>query len=141
MGFAATYAGETQTLGKNAGKKVADTQRKKSDYKKAMIFSKKRVDVPGSERTIPPRCERIGEVDSSSLISVTVVLRRMGDRRLLQAGSIERLSRAEFAKKMGADPKDVKAVEQFAHEHHLSVVEASLDKCRVVLRGTAAECQ
>lgn len=28
-------------------------------------------------------------------------------------------------------------MEHFAHEHHLSVVEASLDKWRVVLRGTA----
>jgi kumamolisin len=37
---------------------------------------------------------------------------------------------------MGADPADVKAVEHFAHEHHLSVAEASLDKRRVVLRGT-----
>ncbi len=37
---------------------------------------------------------------------------------------------------MGADPADVKALEHFAHEHHLSVVEASLDKRRVVLRGT-----
>jgi kumamolisin len=31
----------------------------------------------------------------------------------------------------------VKAVEQFAHENHLSVAEANLDKRRVVLRGTA----
>lgn len=103
-----------------------------------MIFSKKRVDVPGSQRTIPPGCERIGEVDSSSLLSVTVVLRRIGPP-VPTSGSIPRLSRAEFAKKMGADPADVKAVEHFAHEHHLSVVEASLDKRRVVLRGTAGD--
>ncbi len=102
-----------------------------------MIFSKKRVDVPGSERTIPRGCERIGEVESSSLLSVTVVLRRMGDVPVTRSGSIERLSRAEFAKTMGADPKDVAAVEQFAREHDLSVAEASLDKRRVVLRGTA----
>jgi kumamolisin len=102
-----------------------------------MIFSKKRVDLPGSERTIPPGCERIGDVDSNSLLSVTVVLRRIAGEPVPLSGPIPRLSRADFARKMGADPNDVRAVEQFAHEHHLSVAEASLDKRRVVLRGTA----
>ncbi len=102
-----------------------------------MIFSKKHVSVPGSERTIPSRCERIGEVDGSSLLSVTVVLRRLADPHPAPSGTVSRLSRAEFGNKLGADPNDVKAVEQFAHEHHLSVAEANLDKRRVVLRGTA----
>src|ERR1700689_4960714 len=102
-----------------------------------MMFFQKRIDLPGSERTLPPRCERVGDVDGSALITVTVVLRRKGDQPVVLSGSIPRLSRAEFGQKMGADPKDVQAVEQFAHHHHLSVAETSLDKRRVVLRGTA----
>jgi kumamolisin len=101
-----------------------------------MTFSTKRLEVPGSERTIPPRCERIAEVDGSSLLSVTVVLRRIANQPVVSPGPISRVSRGEFSQKLGADPKDVKAVEEFAHQHHLSVVEASLEKRRVVLRGT-----
>lgn len=52
-------------------------------------------------------------------------------------GPIARVKREDFCAKLGADPKDVLAVEQFAHHHHLSVSEASLEKRRVSLRGTA----
>jgi kumamolisin len=65
-----------------------------------------------------------------------MVLRRKANQPLAAAGLVPRLSRDEFSKTMAADPKDVQAVEQFAHEHHLSVAEASLEKRRVVLRGT-----
>jgi len=102
-----------------------------------MMSYDKRVDVAGSEKHLPPRCERIGDVDGSSLISVTVVLRRTGNQPAVSQGLIPHASRQEFSQKLGADPQDVQAVEQFAHHHHLSVAEASLEKRRVVLRGTA----
>jgi kumamolisin len=102
-----------------------------------MMFFQKKVDLPGSERTLPPRCERTGDVDGSSLISVTVVLRRTGSEPIVDAqGMIQQVRREDFCQKFCADPKDVQAVEQFAHHHHLSVVETSLAKRRVVLRGT-----
>ena len=100
------------------------------------MFFQKRVDVTGSERTLPPRCERVGEADGRALISATVVLRRKGNEPAISPGTITRLSRAEFSRKFAADPKDLRAVEQFAHHHHLSVGEASLDKRRVVLNGS-----
>jgi len=104
-----------------------------------MMISQKRVDVPGSDRTIPAQCERIGDVDGNAPLSVTVVLRRRADQPAVIAGPIQRLTRAEFTAKFGADPKDVRVVEQFAHHNHLSVVEASLEKRRVVLRGTTQD--
>ncbi len=101
------------------------------------MFFHKKVVLKGSERTLPPTCEQLGEVDASSLIDVTVVLRRKGNQPIVSSGMLPRVSREEFAQTLGADPKDVQAVEQFAHHNHLSVVSASLEKRRVVLRGTA----
>jgi kumamolisin len=100
-----------------------------------MMFFHKRVDLPGSDRTLPPACEQIGEADGSSLLDVTVVLRRKGNQPLVSSSMLPRLSREEFAQKLGADPADAQAVEQFAHHNHLTVVGTSLEKRRVVLRG------
>lgn len=102
------------------------------------MFFQKRSDLAGSERTLPPRCERVGDVDGSSTISVTVILRRRGNQPAVSvsSGMVPRVSRADFTEQFGADPKDLQAVERFAHHHHLSVAEASLAKRRVVLTGT-----
>jgi kumamolisin len=100
-----------------------------------MMFFHKRVDLPGSDRTLPPSCEQIGEADGNLLVDVTVVLRRKGNRPLVSSGILPRVSREEFAQKLGADPADAQAVEQFAHHNHLTVVATSLEKRRVVLRG------
>ena len=48
------------------------------------------------------------------------------------------LTREEFAARYGADPADVAKVEAFAHQHNLTVVEASLARRTVVLSGTIA---
>jgi kumamolisin len=48
------------------------------------------------------------------------------------------LSREEFATRYGADPADVAKVEAFAHQHNLTVVEASLARRTLVLAGTIA---
>ncbi len=101
------------------------------------MFFQKRVDLAGSEKTLPPRCERLGDVDGSALINVTVVLRRLGNQPIVsKTGLIQRVRREDFSQKYAADPKDIQAVENFAHHHHLAVVETNLEKRRVVLRGT-----
>jgi len=48
------------------------------------------------------------------------------------------LTREEFAARYGADPADVAKVEAFAHQHNLTVVEASLARRTIVLSGTIA---
>lgn len=51
------------------------------------------------------------------------------------------LSRAEFAQSHGASPDDLTKIDQFAHDHHLTVVESSVPKRIVRLRGTLADLQ
>ena len=101
------------------------------------MFFHKRVDLPGSDRTLPPACEQIGDADGSSMVDVTVVLRRKGNQPLVVSPAMlpKVSSREEFAQKLGADPADAQAVEQFAHHNHLTVVATSLEKRRVVLRS------
>ena len=101
------------------------------------MFFHKRVNLQGSDRTLPPNCEQLGPVDGNSLITVTVVLRRTGQQPSVSYGSIPRVNREDFCQRLGADMKDVQAVEQFAHHNHLSVAEVSQEKRRVCLRGTA----
>ena len=105
-----------------------------------MMFFQKRVDLAGSEKTLPPRCERTGDVDGNALTE------RNG-RVAAQRKSTSRRQRSNTAcqpsgiqpKRWVPIPKDVQAVEHFAHHHHLSVVETSLEKRRVVLRGTTQQ--
>ncbi len=53
----------------------------------------------------------------------------------------KRLSRSAFESQYGATEKDIAAVEQFAHEHHLSIVESSVSRKSVMLRGTVSNFQ
>jgi kumamolisin len=51
------------------------------------------------------------------------------------------LSRAELTQSHGASPDDLAKIDQFAHDHHLTVVESSIPKRIVRLRGTLADLQ
>ena len=51
------------------------------------------------------------------------------------------LSRAEFTQLHGANPDDLAKIDQFAHNYHLTVVESSIPKRIVRLRGTLADLQ
>lgn len=100
-----------------------------------------RTTLPGSMREAPPKhCRAIGPVAPKERITVTVVLRRKGgEPSLPQTGAGARyLSRERFAELHGADPKDIKLVEEFAKKYDLSVVEKSAAKRRVMLSGTAS---
>ena len=55
--------------------------------------------------------------------------------------STEYHSRGEFSVLHGADPADIAAIEAFAHENGLTVVESSAARRSVVLKGTAANMQ
>jgi len=106
-----------------------------------------RVPLPGSERAAMPDATPIGPVDAAEPLEVTVVVRRRagaGDvdsEALGQRAATERehLARSEFAAALGADPKDLEAVEEFGRSHGLTVVESSRERRSVVLAGGAAE--
>jgi kumamolisin len=114
-----------------------------------MADSRKRVVVPGSEKKALPNAKVVGKLDPNERIEITVVLRPRSDAtpsgRVVASASdsssqlpAERqyLSREAFAAERGANPKDLAAVEAFAKEHNLTVVEASLPKRAIRLAGT-----
>jgi kumamolisin len=102
------------------------------------------VPLEGSERQPLPGARRIGPVPSDQLVRVTVIVRRRPGSELpnpdeLAATPVAKRrypSRAEFAEQHGADPADLDAVETFAREHGLEVLEMSAAKRSVVLQGT-----
>jgi kumamolisin len=53
----------------------------------------------------------------------------------------KRLSREEFQKQYGSSEKDLAAVEEFAQEHHLTIVESSSARKSVILRGRVKDLE
>ena len=103
-----------------------------------MLTFDARTTLPGSEAIPPKQAEQVGAVQTSERVSVTVVLRRKGlDPAISEADTGTLISRERFGQEYGANPADVSLVEQFAHAYHLTVVDASAQKRRVILSGTA----
>jgi len=92
--------------------------------------------------------QKVGSVDPEEHISVTVLLRRRSGTnavaRLVEGLTAQpplarrHLSRAEFAEAHGAADEDIQAIEAFAHDHALDIVEVKPAERRVVLSGSAA---
>jgi len=105
-----------------------------------------RVLVAGSERTAPAGATPAGTPDPNERTTVTVVVRPISpssataDALATQPPSARNyLTREQFAALHGAAPADVAAVERFALEHGLVVVDADLARRSVVLEGTLAD--
>jgi kumamolisin len=101
-----------------------------------------RVEISGSQRELVPDHSRIGDVDLTEEIEVTVYLRPRADtgwvdqEAQLAPAQRSRLSRQEWAERYGADPRDVEAVKRFASEHRLTVIEIDIGRRAVRLSGT-----
>lgn len=113
-----------------------------------MAESEHHVAVPGSEREPLPGAVEVGPTDPDSEIRVTVLVRRRADSQL--AALIEEqaakplaerrhLSREELASQHGADPDDMRRVEEFATQHRLRVVKSDPATRTVVLTGRVAD--
>jgi kumamolisin len=103
--------------------------------------------LKGSERSPLPNSRALGPADPAERLEVTVVV-RAADRPGLQArlgrlakgaGPSARLSRAEFARRHGANRADLDAVREFAESHGLAVVEEHAARRSLVLAGTVAQ--
>jgi len=103
-----------------------------------MAFDKK-ITLPGSDRRAPKNTKEFGSVQGDETVTITVILRRKGSEPAVAHGSAPqvRVTRLEFGDKRGADANDIALVEKFAHSAHLTVVETSVPKRRVILAGTA----
>jgi kumamolisin len=78
-------------------------------------------------------------VDPNEHVEVSVILRPRRPLEEVQRAPERPLSREEFAAIYGAAPSDLAAIEMFARQHGLEVVESSADRRTVRLAGRAAD--
>jgi kumamolisin len=106
--------------------------------------------VPGSARTPMRGVLHSSPVPAGATVDVTVRLRPASEAKAKQvyakrsgrgASPRKRVDRDALAALVGASPRDARAVESFAHEAGLTVVEVSLPRRSIVLSGTAAAMQ
>jgi len=112
-----------------------------------MAKIERRVDLPGSERTLLPGSRKIGPSDPQEQIQVTVFLRRgsatnqfpdVAKIGALPLAQRRHLSRAQFASSHGARPADITKIRTFATQNGLEVVEVSRARRSVLLSGSVA---
>ncbi len=101
-----------------------------------------------SERHAVPNAKLIGPANADEVMTVSVRVRRRAGAPALPdmdhwmsapAGKRQYLSREELANQFGADPADLKKIEDFAKTTGLKVVESSPARRTVVLSGTVAQ--
>jgi kumamolisin len=88
----------------------------------------------GSHRKPLEGATKIGPVDPSDQIEVTVLLR---PKQKLKAGA--RLSHEQLEAAHGADPQDIARVQAFAHDHNLAVGEIDPGRRTIELSGRVAD--
>jgi kumamolisin len=112
-----------------------------------MAKIEKRVELPGSQRSLLPGSREIGPSDPKEQIQVTVFLRRGSSAKqfpdLKKLGKLlpvqrHHLSRAQFTSRHGARPADITKIRAFAKTHGLKVVAASRPRRSVLLSGSIA---
>jgi len=107
------------------------------------------VSLPGSKRSLLPKSSPAGPVDRGQLDDLTIRVRSVGQAEDLEKRVYEEsqkplaerkyLSREELASTHGASAADLDLVEQFAHEHNLTVVHRSEAERSVVVKGTVGD--
>jgi kumamolisin len=101
-----------------------------------------RVEIAGSHRELVSSHPRLGAVDLTEEIAVTVYLRPRADTGWVDQEAVKPpaqrsvVSRAEWAERYGADPRDVEAIERFASAHRLTVTELDIARRSVRMIGT-----
>lgn len=114
-----------------------------------MAVSKKRTAIPGSDRKPLSGATVAGPVDPEARADVTLRIRpRKGAEKILRQAlkmaekpPSERtyLTREEFAAKCGADPADLKAIDDFARENNLTVGDVNIAARTVRLNGKISD--
>ncbi len=95
------------------------------------------VPLAGSKKTIPAGTDT-KNLDPKQTMEVTVRVRRKASiESELNTG--KQYSREEYEQKFGADDKDIEKVEEFAHEHHLSIASVEKGRRSVILRGKVSD--
>jgi kumamolisin len=103
-----------------------------------MFIPKDRIPLAGSERTIATNAQLVGAAAPDEILEVTLRLRAKTQLKSAPRAH-SRLSREEFEKTYSASEADIRAVEDFAHEHELTVLVSDAARRTIVLRGTVAQ--
>jgi len=113
-----------------------------------MVISKDLKPISGSERYPVKNANEVGTPDPNEVVEVTVVLRSKGagtqisSSREMSAQPLKErryLSREEFATANALNPDDLAKIEDFAHEHGLTIVKVSPGSSSISLSGTVTE--
>lgn len=105
--------------------------------KPAVRFSAK-VELNGSQRQVPQGVKST-PVNASDVIEVTIKLRRRNpiETFINDPGRQDHfLSHEEYEKQFGASPADIDLVEEYAHQHDLTIVASSVAERSIVLKGS-----
>ena len=94
----------------------------------------------GGSAKAAPEGTRTDTLSTDEVAEVTV---RVRGRKPLQGGSKrgKPISRTEYERRYGSSDRDLAAVERFAHEHHLTIVESSSARRSVTLRGRVKDLE
>jgi kumamolisin len=104
--------------------------------------------LEGSERKIRAGAKRIAAADPNEIFTVSIRVRRRTDApplpdltalSLAPLGERKYLSKEDFAKEYGASEADLDAITEFARGTGLEVVEVSIPRRTIVLKGTVAQ--
>jgi kumamolisin len=91
-----------------------------------------KVTLSGSHRLFPAKSMPAGKAVSDEISQLTLLLRR---RSPAPEPLAHHLSHAELAETCGADPADIRAVEEFAAEHSFSILKTHVGARTVTLAG------
>src|SRR5262249_34906338 len=92
------------------------------------------VPVPGSERAPLPNAHVVGPVAPTERLEVTIRVRPRASLQAIATSTAmaarlprerQYMSREDYTAAHGADPQDLAAIETFARQHGLAVVESS----------------
>ena len=103
----------------------------------------KRQTLPKSHKNALKNATLIGAVNPEQTIEVTIRIRpRPATAAAAKARAAGKpLTHTQFAELFGADPADIARLEDFAHRHGLTVLEASVAERKLRLSGPAAAMQ
>jgi kumamolisin len=94
--------------------------------------------LPGSERGPLPGAVRVGAIDGSERIEVTLVIRRRAEIPLDALGVPVRRTKAEFERRHGADPADLSLVASTLSRFGLEVTGQDAGTRRGTVAGTVS---
>jgi kumamolisin len=99
------------------------------------------VPLPGSERGELQGVTSAAALDTSQVITVTVMLRRRADVPRALVEGPETISTTELADRYGADPADAQLVSEVLGSYGLTVTETHLASRRLMVSGTITAMQ